>query len=190
MWCVDLGDAAIRELVRAVIARRIGMAAHPVPADPMMRAQRVELAPEIRVLDRLAVARAPAVLLPRVDPALDSLLHVLGIEVEVDVAGPRQRLERPDDGRELHPVVRRLPLAAKDFLLALAGYQKRTPAARARVALARAVGINDDLTAAEAGGHVVAQRRRCVVRPSRAPAAGASAFLRRSRRCHVGVMSR
>src|SRR5690348_10362907 len=78
------------------------------------------------------------------DPAFDALLHVLRIEIELDVAGARERLERADDGRQLHPVVRRLRLAAEDLLLASVELQQRAPATGAGIALACAVGINDD----------------------------------------------
>src|SRR5512142_2443861 len=143
-WPADPCHVAIRERVGAHVARRVGMATHPVPANAMRCHERIELAPQLGVLDRLAVARSPAVLLPVADPRLDTLLHVLRVEVEVDVARARQRLERADDGGQLHAVVRRERLAAEELLLAPVEYEERAPAARARVALARAAGVDDD----------------------------------------------
>src|SRR6185312_9970277 len=140
---VHLRDAAIGERVGAMVAGRVGVAAHPVPADRMRFRERVELAPELGILHGLAVGRAPAVALPRVDPALDALLDVLRIEVEIDVRPLLERFERADDGGQLHPVVRRAALAAEKLLLRAAANQQRAPSAGTRVALARAVGVND-----------------------------------------------
>src|SRR5262245_25729463 len=112
-----------------------------MPADPVLRRERIELAPELGVLDRLAVGRLPAVALPGVDPALDAVPHILRVGVELDVAGARQAFERADDGGELHPVVRGRGLAAEDLALAFAEHEQRAPAAGARIALARAVGV-------------------------------------------------
>src|SRR5690242_14636161 len=151
----------------------------------MLLGERIELAPQLCVLHRLAIARAPAVAFPAVDPALDAVLDVLRVEIELDVARALQRLERANDGGELHAVVGRVPLAAVELLLAAVEDQERSPPARTRIALARAVGVDDDRPLSRQR-----DRRLCVVRLSRAPAAGASAFLRRSRRCHAGVSRR
>src|SRR5512132_18166 len=135
------------------------MAAHPVPADRMLPGELVELAPQLRVLYRLAVARAPAVSLPRLDPLLDAVLHVLRIEIQIDVGAALQRLERANDRGEFHPVVRGLALATEEFALAPIANQQRAPTARTGIAFARPVGIDDD-RAHRSSGAVV-----CVVNP-------------------------
>ena len=73
----------------------VGVALHPVPRDLVLRGERVELAPQVGVLDGLPVRGLPAVALPAVDPRLDAVLHVLRVGVELDGAArasaPRAR---------------------------------------------------------------------------------------------------
>ncbi len=57
-------DAAVRERVGALVLRMAGVAAHPVPLDVVRGSERIELLPQVLVLDRLAVGRAPAAALP------------------------------------------------------------------------------------------------------------------------------
>src|SRR5574340_115449 len=134
----------VREGVRTVVAGRSRVPPHPVPANAMARRLRFELAPQLRVLHRLAVARAPAVLLPGADPRLHAVLHVLRIGVKLDLGALRQRFERADHRDELHPVVGRLRLSAEELFLAPVPDEKRAPAARSGVALAGAVSVDDD----------------------------------------------
>jgi tetratricopeptide (TPR) repeat protein len=140
----DRIDAAIGERVGALIADVARVALHPVPANPMLRREHVQLAPQLGILHRLPIARAPAVALPGVNPALDAVLDVLRIGVELDVALAAQRFERANDRGELHPVVRGIGLAAEQLLFATSEREQRTPAAGTRIALACAVGVDRD----------------------------------------------
>src|SRR5215218_10094820 len=66
-------DAVAGELIGALVFVVAGVALDPVPVH-LMRLQRgVEALPEIDILDRLLVRRAPAVLLPAVNPPGDAL---------------------------------------------------------------------------------------------------------------------
>src|SRR5688572_2855807 len=137
--CLKAGNPFVGELVRPLVFGVSGVAFHPVPLDSMLLRELVQLAPQVGVLDVLPVGGAPAVALPAVDPLRDALLHVLRVGVQAHPAGPLERLERADHGRELHAVVGRSRLAAPQLLLHALRAQQRSPAARAGVAPAGAV---------------------------------------------------
>ena len=71
----------------------------------------------------------------------DAEPDVLRVGVEVDRAGPRQRLERLDRGGELHAVVGGQRLAAGELLLGPLN-RSSAPAARPRIPGAGAVGVD------------------------------------------------
>src|SRR5688500_386244 len=120
------------------------MALHPAPFDPVPGGGVEQLLPQLRILDRLAVGSLPAVPAPAVDPFGDAVAYVGAVGVEDDVARLVQRLECPDRGEQLHPVVGGERLPAGNLLFPFAGADHGAPAARARIALARAVGENLD----------------------------------------------
>jgi hypothetical protein len=74
------------ERVDTVVERIVGVAADPVEGDLVAAARRVEGAPEVLVLDRLAVGGLPAARLPALDPLRDAEPDVLRVGVEVDGA--------------------------------------------------------------------------------------------------------
>ena len=115
-----------------------------------VRQRRFEPLPEVDVLHRLLVGGAPAVALPARDPGMMPSAQILAVGVEIDAARPLERFERGDRGHQLHAVVGGLRLAAFEFLLAIAEGQDRAPAARARIARAGAVGVDDDVRLAHA----------------------------------------
>src|SRR6185437_6180699 len=100
----------------------------------------VEALPQLDVLDRLLVGGTPAVLLPAVDPPGGALEHVLAVGVELHHAGPLQRLEARDRAHQLHLVVGRRRIAARQLPLPLTHAEDGGPATRSRVAAAGAVG--------------------------------------------------
>src|SRR6266404_2256528 len=135
-------DALARELVGALVVVVAGVAFDPVPVH-LMRFQRgVEPLPQIDILDRLLVRGAPAVLLPAMDPAGDALADILAVGGEVDHAGFLERFQRRDRRHQFHAVVGGVRLAALQFLLGVAEFQDRAPAAGAGIARAGAVGEN------------------------------------------------
>ena len=120
------------------------MALHPVPFDPMPRSRFDQFLPELGVLDGLLVRGSPAVALPIVDPAGDSIPDVDAISVKLHAARPFQRFKAANRGEKLHAVVGRKRLAARDLSLFLAHAQERGPAAGPWVSPARAVRENLD----------------------------------------------
>src|SRR5919206_1842586 len=78
--------AGAGEFVGALVVRVAGMAADPVPGDPMRPHRVVELLPEIDVLHGLPVGGAPAIGLPGTDPFRDALAQILRVRVDLDVA--------------------------------------------------------------------------------------------------------
>src|SRR5689334_124924 len=66
--CPDRHDAVARELVGALVHGMARMALHPMPMHFVLLQRFVKPLPEIDILDRLLVGRAPSVALPAVNP--------------------------------------------------------------------------------------------------------------------------
>src|SRR5689334_8699811 len=157
---IVIRNPLVGELVGALVFRVPGVAAHPVPLYLMFCRQLGELLPEVHVLDRLLVGRTPAAALPVVDPGRDALLHVERVRVHAHAAGPLERLERPDDGHELHAIVGRARFAAVDLLFGAFRPQDGAPAARAGIAAAGAVAVDlDDIVSGHGGSCGCAAKR-------------------------------
>ena len=75
----------------------------------------------------------------------DAVAQILAVGVQIDPARPLQRFERGDRRHQLHAVVGGVRLAAFELLLVIAEGQDRAPAARAGIARAGAVGVDDDV---------------------------------------------
>ena len=101
--------------------------------------------PQIRILDRFFIRCFPAVPLPVVDPAGDTLAHILGVGMQVDMAALVERIERLDCGHQLHAIVGGHGLATAQLLFRTATHQQCPPAARAGITPAGAIGINRNL---------------------------------------------
>src|SRR6516165_2193650 len=111
-----------------------GMTFEPVPAHAMLGAMRIQPLPEIGVLDRLPVCRAPAVPFPGMYPSHDSVAQIFAVGVNVDEARTLERFEGLDCRHELHAVVGGLGVTALQFLDVLAEREDGAPAARTWVA--------------------------------------------------------
>src|SRR5262245_46762935 len=70
------GHAGAGEGVGALVLGVAGVALDPVPGDAVAGGGGIETAPEILVLHRLVLGRAPAVELPAVNPAGDAVAQV------------------------------------------------------------------------------------------------------------------
>src|SRR5687767_10778339 len=70
----------------------VSMALHPMPGDVVAGSRLVEFPPEILVLHRLVVGRAPAASLPVVHPLRNALAHILGIREQIDRARALKRI--------------------------------------------------------------------------------------------------
>src|SRR5689334_23716367 len=110
-----------------------------MPLYLMSRGELVQPAPQVLVLYRLLVSRFPAFAFPGVDPRGNTLLDVLRIGVEANMARTLERLERADHRGELHAVVGGRRFAAPELLFLLLVPEDDSPSARARVPAASAV---------------------------------------------------
>jgi hypothetical protein len=120
------------------------VAFHPMPLDSMRRGRFDQFLPQLRILDWLFVGRAPAVALPIVNPARDSITNVDTVGVKPNPARTFQGLETFDRGHQLHLVVGRERFPTRELALLVAGAEQRRPAARTRIAAAGAVGEDLD----------------------------------------------
>jgi len=142
--------------------------------------------PQLHVFYRLLGRCAPALGFPAVDPFGDALAHVFAVQEQGDLARPLEGFEPLNHGCELHAVVGGAQLATKKFVHMLARLQQNAPAARAWVAFAGAIGVDNNViqemsfvadcgpmgeserangTAAAAGDRTVRQRRPSSKRP-------------------------
>ena len=95
-----------RQLVAAVVFGIGGMALYPVVVDFMLHGKGKQNLPQIGIQGRLLVGLDPALLLPAPGPALfQSIDDLLGVGIELHVAGLFQCLQTFDHGGQLHPVV-------------------------------------------------------------------------------------
>src|SRR5262245_43806336 len=102
-----------------------------------------QLFPEIAIADGRLGASPPAVADPVVVPALAKAVHQIGaVAVELDAARPAEGTQRLERGAKLHPLVRGVSLAARDFSLVVAVAEHRGPSAGAGVPRACPVGID------------------------------------------------
>src|SRR5215831_4748194 len=139
----DLGNCLAGELVGTFVEIVAGMTAHPMPVHIVALDRSIEALPQIGVLDRLPVAGLPAVAFPALNPVGDSLAQILAVGMEIDIARALERFESHDGGRQFHPVVGCVRLAALELAGVAAPLQNCAPAARPRIARAGAVGMND-----------------------------------------------
>src|SRR4051812_21229969 len=145
-WRVIYWNALVRQRVGAFIFRVSCMSLHPMPLYLMLGRDGIEFAPQVVVLDGFLVRGFPALALPGMDPLGDALLDVDRIGVQAHAARALQRLERPDDGSELHAVVGGGRRAAPQLFFFSLEAQQRAPAAGPGVAAAGAVAVDlDDL---------------------------------------------
>src|SRR4051794_32621783 len=90
-----------------------------MPFDAMRGARVDELLPQLGILDRFLVGRAPAVLPPLVDPAGDAVLHIDAVGMKLDQARPlsasRPRMAATSSIRLL-VVSASAPLSARSLL--------------------------------------------------------------------------
>jgi len=86
------GDAGPRDRVGPLVFRVTGVTAHPLPVDDVPGSRGVEPLPEIDILDRLLVGRAPVAPFPAVDPFGNAVAEILAVAVEPDTARALQRL--------------------------------------------------------------------------------------------------
>ena len=120
------------------------MAFHPFPGHLVAGGRLDQLLPNLDIFHRFVVGGPPAPFLPAEHPFGDAIHDIFAVGVERYRAWLLEQVERFKRRRHFHAVVGRLRLAAGDFLFRVAKTQHRAPTARARIALARAIGENLD----------------------------------------------
>src|SRR5450432_3987509 len=115
------------------------MALDPAPFELVSCGQLIQPLPQVLILDRLLVGRAPPALLPVMHPLGDPAAHVLRVGVDAGLDWTLERLKRAYDSCQLHAVVSREALGATQFLLGLTHDQQRTPASGSGISAARTV---------------------------------------------------
>src|SRR5690606_33456274 len=89
----------------------------------------------------------PAVALPARDPAIDAVLDVLAVGMQLHLARTLEGVERLDGRRQLHLVVGGLRRPAAHFLVVPVIFEDRAPASGAGIARTGAVGKNQNAVA-------------------------------------------
>src|SRR5206468_5145606 len=141
-------DLGARERVATLVQRITRMAGNLDPIDVVNLGEADELFPEWAVGDRRFVAAHPAVARPRVVPALSKAVHQVGtVAVQAHATRTPERSQRLDGRGELHLLVRRVGLAARDFALVLTVPEHRCPSAGAGISRSCPVRIDDDFRA-------------------------------------------
>ena len=72
-------DFCLAELVAKLVVFNSGVALYPVPGNIETGVERVELYPEVLVFYRLFICSAPALGLPALNPAGNSVFNVLAV---------------------------------------------------------------------------------------------------------------
>src|ERR1700678_2543783 len=121
------------------------MSFDPMPFNVLLCGRGIQQLPQILILDGGPRRRAPAARLPVRQPLGDALKDVFRIGIELDRAAPLERTQAADCRHQLHAVVGGRGFGARDLFALLAGHQQGSPAARARIAAAGAVGEYFDL---------------------------------------------
>lgn len=134
-----------RQFIAPVILRMPAVAGDASVRDLVFGDERVELLPEIHVLDfapAVFFTPPPAIALPTGHPFAQAFAYVLAIEKELDDRGALERFETAHHGKQLHSVVGRERFAARgfQFLARRRMTQDKRPAAGSRVAAAPAIG--------------------------------------------------
>ena len=126
------------------------MALDPLPSDLMLGLGCIQSFPEVFIFDRLFRGSFPAVFLPAENPFGHAILDVNTVGDDCDCRAPRQCFKGGDRCHELHTVIG--GFGRSTFELALFGHlvarfclHHHTPAARAGIATAGAIGIGDEV---------------------------------------------
>src|SRR3546814_7413014 len=105
------------KLVGALVLRVSRMSLHPLPVNAMGAGGLKQGLPQLGILHRLAIGRAPAVALPAENPLGDAVADIDAVGVERHLAGPLQRLQALDRSGPFHAVVGGKRRAAGEFKL-------------------------------------------------------------------------
>src|ERR1035438_65636 len=153
MLTADFRYFRTRKLIALFIVRMSSMSFKPLPGDLMPRGGLIKLSPQIVVLHRLPVNRAPVVGSPARQPFGDALAQVFGIGEDGDLASFFKCRERRESRLELHPVVRGGRLTPGELTHVSPVAKQRRPPARSGIAVTPAVCVDRYLLRAAALRH-------------------------------------
>lgn len=145
MAALDGLHGELGEFVAALVFGVAGVAFDPLPDDLVTADGVVEGAPEVGIFHGLFGGGFPLVAFPAEEPLGDAVADVLGVGVQGDGAGFGEELEGLDGGAQFHAVVGGGGFAPVDFLAVFAVEEDCGPSADAGIAVAAAVGVDDDL---------------------------------------------
>ena len=130
------------QLVAAVIFGVGGVSFDPVVVNLVLHGEHQQFFPEIRVQSGLFIGLDPALFPPAPCPALfQGIDDIFGIGIQLYVAGLFQRLQAPDHGGKLHPVIGGVCFAAGELFFVTVIFQDGAPAPGTGVAGASTVSI-------------------------------------------------
>lgn len=121
------------QLVHAFISRNPTVALDPAPMNLVPLCQCVKLFPKITIFDGFTGRCPPPPCDPSVYPFRDPELYIARIGKYRHLAWPSQRFQGPNNGHQLHSIVRRQWFTARQFALSFSGQQQRTPSTGPRV---------------------------------------------------------
>ena len=116
---------------------------HPDKTNRVLLQECIEALPQLGIENRLFIGFFPAVFLPIFEPPLvDRLGQIFRVRGQRHVAGFFEKFKRRDRAHQLHSVVGRHRLSARDLFFLAAVYEDRAPSAATGIAPTRTVGIN------------------------------------------------
>ncbi|CAI2717310.1 protein of unknown function [Nitrospina watsonii] len=141
---LHVNDGLVGQLIGAFVLWMPRMAAHPFPGDAVGVVEAAQFLPQLLVLDRFFGAGGPVAAHPVVHPFGHAFDQVLGVGVQLHLAGLLEFFEGDDGRRHFHDVVGGAGVRAFELLLAPVLEDESAVSARTGVALAGAVGINEN----------------------------------------------
>src|ERR1019366_1759624 len=153
MLSADFHHLRARKLIALFIVGMSRMTFEPLPGDLLPRGGVIKLSPQVLVLHRLPVNRAPVVGSPAREPFGDALAQVFGIGEDCDLAGLLEHREGREGRLQLHSIVRGRRLTPGEFAHVGPVTKQRRPPARSGVAVTRAVSVDRYLFRAAAFRH-------------------------------------
>ncbi len=132
------------QYIASFILAMASMTLQPFPLNLMCGSQGIELSPEILVLDRFLVGRAPTAPFPSRYPGGDAILEIFRIGEQLDLARFLHGGQRRDGRLQLHPIVGSGRVASTDLFPVSAVLEHSRPTARTGIALACSVSMDCD----------------------------------------------
>lgn len=138
----DLFNLRGSEKIAAFILRVPCVALEPFPRDLVALSVDIQLAPEIGIFYRFPFGRHPTTGLPSADPFRDPLSEILRVGVDRNFARHTEFREAGNRSPNLHPVICRGLLPARDLLRFLTVAEYGRPATGAGISMASAIRKN------------------------------------------------